>query len=45
MQQLGSQFWRYYWYYLDYYYWDFLLGQLAGLRTGPLPALLWLSTS
>ena len=23
----------------------FLLGQLAGLRTGPLPALLWLSTS
>ena len=23
----------------------FLLGQLAGLRTGPLPVLLWLSTS
>ena len=23
----------------------FLLGQLPGLRTGPLPALLWLSTS
>jgi len=26
------------------FFW-FLLGQLAGLRTGPLPVLLWLSTS
>ena len=26
-------------------FFGFLLGQLAGLRTGPLPVLLWLSTS
>ena len=27
------------------WFFGFLLGQLAGLRTGPLPVLLWLSTS
>ena len=26
-------------------FFGFLLGHLAGLRTGPLPVLLWLSTS
>ena len=30
---------------VGFFLFGFLLGQLAGLRTGPLPVLLWLSTS